>query len=80
MTGHYQLLPTSVGRMVVEFLEKRHPWILSPELTAEMEKKLDLVERGKLDWKEPVLETLEKVKELLSLLEEKLKIRLLRNK
>jgi len=39
---------------VVEFLEKKYPWILSPELTAEMEKKLDLVEHGKLDWKEPV--------------------------
>jgi DNA topoisomerase-1 len=66
-----KLFPTQVGRMVVEFLEKKHPWILSPELTAEMEKKLDLVERGRLDWRKPVLETLEKVKELLPPLEKK---------
>jgi len=64
-----KLFPTPVGRMVVEFLEKKHPWILSPELTAEMEKKLDLVEQGKLDWRKPVLETVEKVRKLLPLLD-----------
>ena len=63
-----KLVPTDTGIKVVEFLEKKYPWIVSPKLTAEIEKQLDLVEQGKLDWKKPVLETIEKVKDLLPLL------------
>ena len=66
-----KLIPTEVGEEVVDFLAERHPWMLSPELTAEMEEKLDLVEQGKLDWRKPVLESLEKVRELLKLLDRK---------
>jgi DNA topoisomerase-1 len=66
-----KVVPTDTAFMVVEFLEKKHPWVLSPELTAQMEKQLDLVEQGKLDWRKPVLETIEKVRELLPLLDEK---------
>ncbi len=66
-----KMVPTDTAFKVIEFLEKKHPWMLSPELTAEMEKHLDLVEQGKLDWRRPVLETAEKVRELLPLLNEK---------
>jgi len=67
-----KMMPTNTAFRVIEFLEKKHPWMLSPELTAEMEKQLDLVEQGKLDWRRPVLETIEKVRELLPLLNEEL--------
>ena len=65
-----KIVPTETAFRVIEFLERKHPWILSPELTAQMEKQLDLVEQGKLDWRKPVLETVEKVRELLPLLSE----------
>ena len=65
-----KMIPTDTAFRVIEFLEEKHPWMLSPELTAEMEKQLDLVEQGKLDWRRPVLETIEKVRELLPLLNE----------
>ncbi|ADU97704.1 DNA topoisomerase I (plasmid) [Thermovibrio ammonificans HB-1] len=65
-----KMVPTETAFRVIEFLEEKHPWILSPELTAQMEKQLDLVEQGKLDWRKPVLETVEKVRELLPLLSE----------
>ena len=63
-----KIVPTETAFRVIEFLERKHPWILSPELTAQMEKQLDLVEQGKLDWRKPVLETVEKVRELLPFL------------
>ena len=66
-----KILPTDTAFQVIQFLEEKHPWMLSPELTAEMEKQLDLVEQGKLDWRKPVLETVEKVRNLLPLLTEK---------
>jgi DNA topoisomerase-1 len=49
------LYPTTLGERVIEFLEKTHPQLLSPSLTAEVEKNLDLVCEGKMNWKKAVL-------------------------
>lgn len=46
-----ELVPTKLGLQVVEYLSRAFPAIVNINYTRDMEKKLDLVAAGKLDWK-----------------------------
>ncbi len=50
------LVPTNLGIQVAEILEANFQGIIDENFTAEMEKKLDLVEEGKLPWQEVLRE------------------------
>jgi len=52
------LVPTILGFVVNDYLEKRFPDIVDKNFTADMEKQLDEVENGKKDWKAVVTEFL----------------------
>ncbi len=54
------LIPTILGFVVNDYLEKRFPDIVDKNFTAEMEKQLDEVESGKKDWKVIIKEFLNK--------------------
>lgn len=61
------ILPTDLGEVVTELMEKSFPDIVDAEFTADMEEKLDKVEEGTQNWVEllrdfynPFAETLEK--------------------
>ena len=54
------LIPTILGFVVNDYLEKRFPDIVDKNFTAKMEKQLDEVERGKKDWKVIIKEFLSK--------------------
>ncbi len=45
-----KFVPTGLGMQVVDYLEKNFADIMNYGFTAELEKKLDLVSEGKLDW------------------------------
>lgn len=45
-----KLISTELGRLVVEKLEKYFSSIMDVNFTAEMEKQLDLIENGRVDW------------------------------
>lgn len=71
-----QLFPTELGFIVVEMLKKYFPDIIDIEFTAGMEEKLDLIEEGKLSWKEvirefyqPFLQTLKQAEEQIGAIE-----------
>ncbi|HBT47970.1 MAG TPA: type I DNA topoisomerase [Peptococcaceae bacterium] len=51
-----QLVPTELGRVVVDLLKEHFPDIIDVEFTAHMEAKLDQVEEGKLSWRQVVEE------------------------
>ena len=55
------LVPTEIGFQVVDFLMERFPLLMDYKFTAMMEEKLDLVEEGKLNWKEVVYEFAKRV-------------------
>lgn len=61
------ILPTHIAFEVVDFLMENFPLLMDYKFTSLMEEKLDLVEEGKVDWKEVVYEFASKVlsKELL---------------
>ncbi len=46
--------PTFLGKRVVEFLENNFEDIMDYNFTADLEKQLDLVSEGKLEWKEGI--------------------------
>jgi len=46
-----RLKPTELGMAVSELLERFFPEVVSPEFTAKLEKNLDEIEEGKLNWK-----------------------------
>jgi DNA topoisomerase-1 len=46
-----KFVPTSVGKIVAEFLTDKFPEIMKYKFTAEMEKQLDEIANGKLKWK-----------------------------
>jgi len=50
------LVPTDLGKLVVELLKTYFPDVINVEFTAEMEEKLDCIEEGQLDWREVVRE------------------------
>jgi DNA topoisomerase I len=45
-----QLIPTTLGRIINDILTKSFPDVVDVNFTAEMEKKLDMVEENKQDW------------------------------
>jgi len=47
-----KFVPTSVGKIVSEFLTDKFPDIMKYKFTAEMEKQLDEIANGKLKWKQ----------------------------
>lgn len=49
-----QFVPTELGFIVVELLKENFSHIIEVEFTARMEEELDLIEEGKLDWKQVV--------------------------
>ncbi|SHG58769.1 DNA topoisomerase I [Thermosyntropha lipolytica DSM 11003] len=49
-----QFVPTELGFIVVELLKENFSNIIEVEFTARMEEELDLIEEGKLDWKQVV--------------------------
>ncbi|MDD4237221.1 MAG: type I DNA topoisomerase [Desulfotomaculaceae bacterium] len=62
-----QLYPTELGSIVIDLLKKHFQDIIDVEFTAGMEKKLDSIEEGDLEWVkvleifyEPFMDTLEK--------------------
>ncbi len=64
-----QLKPTELGFLVTDMLIKSFPEILDVEFTAHMEEELDMIEEGKVKWREtmkefygPFRESLEKAK------------------
>jgi DNA topoisomerase I len=49
-----QFIPTDLGFIVVELLSKHFGNILDTEFTAQMEAELDLIEEGKMAWKQVI--------------------------
>ncbi|MDN5346669.1 MAG: topoisomerase [Clostridia bacterium] len=49
-----QFVPTELGEIVVELLKEHFPDIVDVEFTANMEERLDLIEAGRLSWREVV--------------------------
>lgn len=71
-----QFAPTELGIIVVDLLKANFPKIMDVEFTAHMEEELDLIEDGKLDWRQvvtgfygPFALDLEKAKELIGKVE-----------
>ncbi len=50
------LVPTDLGFLITELLDKSFPDIMNEKFTAEMEERLDLIEEGKRDWVEDLRE------------------------
>lgn len=44
------LIPTELGRTVIDLLVEHFPYVLDIEFTAKMEEKLDKIEEGELEW------------------------------
>jgi DNA topoisomerase-1 len=65
ITGKSKLVITPLGRAVVEALINKVPEITTPDMTANMEKLLDLIENGKLDPKTFYLMTIKEVSRAL---------------
>lgn len=49
-----QFVPTELGFVVVGLLKEYFPDVVDVEFTAQMEKQLDLIEEGKLEWRKVV--------------------------
>jgi len=47
-----QLIPTEKGEKLIDYLDKKHKWIIDYEFTKQMEEFLDEVEENKKNWKE----------------------------
>lgn len=71
-----QFAPTELGIIVVDLLKANFPKIIDVDFTARMEEELDLIEDGKLDWRQvvtgfygPFATDLEKAKDLIGKVE-----------
>lgn len=64
--------PTELGFLVTEILEKYFSNVINEKFTAEMEKQLDQVSRGEIDWHSTLQEFYEKFKYDLANAEEKM--------
>ncbi|MGI6435371.1 MAG: type I DNA topoisomerase [Syntrophomonadaceae bacterium] len=71
-----QFVPTELGIIVVDLLKANFPKIMDVEFTARMEEELDLIEDGRLDWRQvvtgfygPFALDLEKAKDLIDKVE-----------
>lgn len=51
-----QFIPTELGRVVVDLLKQHFPDIIDVEFTAHMEEQLDMIEEGKLSWRQVLTE------------------------
>jgi Topoisomerase IA len=58
--------PTEIGEKLIDWLSKEYPWVIDYKFTADMEEKLDLVEEGKLNWKDVANEIYQKLKDVES--------------
>ncbi len=68
-----RLVPTELGKIVIELMEEFFPEILNTEFTANMEENLDYVEDGKADWVKVLDAFYEEFSERLQVAEEKMK-------
>lgn len=68
-----RLVPTELGKIVIELMEEFFPEILNTEFTANMEENLDYVEDGKADWIKVLDAFYEEFSERLQVAEEKMK-------
>ncbi|RLE49788.1 MAG: reverse gyrase [Candidatus Methanomethylicota archaeon] len=59
-----ELLPTKIGRRVYDFLKKMFGDMVSEERTRIVEEKMDLIERGELDYQRVLSEFYEEIKQL----------------
>ena len=59
------LKPTEIGIKVIEFLRKNFPEIIDLKLTSKMEKDLDKIRDGKIDFEKYVIDFWNKIKSLL---------------
>lgn len=66
------LKPTNLGEVVTDLLVENFPDVLDVQFTAEMEKKLDLVEEGKVEWVRVLQEFYPSFSKTLKTAEEKL--------
>lgn len=67
------LVPTELGKLVVELLKTYFPDVINVEFTAEMEEKLDHVEEGQLSWREVVREFYIPFRKTLEVADEQIK-------
>ncbi|WGS64079.1 type I DNA topoisomerase [Marinitoga aeolica] len=67
------LIPTLVGFIVSDLLEKNFPEIVDIKFTANMEEKLDKVESGEINWKDVLTEFYKDFEKFLSDTEKKMK-------
>ncbi len=47
-----QFMPTELGKVVVDLLKQHFSGIIDAEFTAQMEERLDMIEAGKLSWRQ----------------------------
>lgn len=67
-----QLMPTELGNITTDIMKNYFSEIVDIEFTADMEKKLDLIDEGKLDWKKVLHEFYPDFKATLKSAEEKI--------
>lgn len=67
-----QLKPTELGFIVTEILTEYFKDIVNEKFTAEMEKKLDYIEEGKLEWKKIINEFYDNFKKELEVAEKEI--------
>ena len=63
------MVPTSLGRSLLDFAIKNFPDLFAFEFTATMEKRLDLIAEGKEPWKKVLETTWNSYKDRLSVLQ-----------
>lgn len=68
-----KFVPTELGELVIEQMEKFFPEILNVEFTARMEEELDEIEEGKEDWVKILREFYESFEKRLAVAEEEMK-------
>ena len=56
--------PTETGEKLIDWLSKEYPWVIDYKFTADMEEKLDLIQEGKLNWKDVAYEIYQKLKDV----------------
>ena len=64
-----QFVPTELGSIVNDLIKEKFTEIVDVEFTADMEKKLDCIEEGKMKWKNIVHEFYEPLKEKINIAE-----------
>jgi DNA topoisomerase I, bacterial len=68
-----KFVPTELGELVIEQMEKFFPEILNVEFTARMEEELDEIEEGKEDWVKILREFYQSFEKRLAVAEEEMK-------